>query len=417
MEIKFKLQAAALNSALEIVSTVPPKPFTPQGATGYLFVVRGERCFVYSQDSLHVSRADFAIHDVEGEGAFIYPSQHIDSFKFAEGEIAFTVTSEGDTHTVKYDLGAGAGGERTTFDPRLLAPCDKELTEATNERSFPISVLRTSMAMSRNFLAKLNDTRVEEHYKTFQIFDGSQDAFQKADGYLFASNSVQAFYFYCDAFKQKGLSIHGQHMPLLTAFLAKCEGMVTIKTGANKTFAEDSKGRILGWAHHERSYAKFSYYALKMDKTILTVPKTRTLNALRYTKTELDKTRDKIRVTFDYKGKTLRFFVQESNGKATSLPVDVKVSKESEERDITTSVNIDHLIELFDGSKAEEVELRIATIPVGDNNPKEKVMFRTIDEFWLDSEGKVVAGSGVEEGKEPEGAFRCKVTRFMPDKS
>jgi hypothetical protein len=44
-------------------------------------------------------------------------------------------------------------------------------------------------------------------------------------------------------------------------------------------------------------------------------------------------------------------------------------------------------------------------------------MFRTVDEFWLDGEGKVVGGSGVEEGKEPEGAFRCKVTRFMPDKN
>lgn len=414
--IKFKLQAAALNSALDLVSTVQPKAFTPQGATGYLFVVRGERCFVYSQDSLHVARADFAIEDVEGEGAFIYPSQHVDSFKFAEGTIGFTVTSEGDTHIVKYDLGNGAGGERTTFDPRLLAPCDKELTEATNERTFPVSVLRTSMSMSRNFLAKLTDTRVEEHYKTFQIFDGSQEAFAKADGYLFASNSIQAFYFYCDAFRQKGLAVHGQHMSLLTAFLSKCEGTVTLKTGSNKTFAEDSKGRVIGWAHHERTFSKFSYYALKMDKTILTVPKTRALNALKYTKTELDKTRDKIRLTFDHKTGSLRFHVTESSGKATSLPVDVKVVA-SEEKDITTSVNIDHLIELFDGSKAEEVELRIATIPASESNPKEKYMFRTIDEFWLDSEGKVVAGSGVEEGKEPQGAFRCKVTRFMPDKN
>jgi hypothetical protein len=416
MQIKFKVSATLLNDALDTVSVVAPRAITPQGNTGYLFVVSGETCRVYSQDALRVARASFPISEVEGEGPFIYPSQHIGAFKFADGDISFTAVSDGDSHHVSYDIGGGAGTHRTTLDPKLLATCDRDIEAATNERQFPVALLRESMSMSRPFMAEAKDTRVEEHYKTFQIFDGSTEALAKADGNLYASNGLQAFFFHCDAFKGKGLSVHGQHLPLLASFLARCEGDVTFKDSANKTFAIDSKGHVLGWTHHKKMYERFSYYGLKLDKIVLAVPKARALNSLRYTKSEMDSKRDKIRIHFDAENSTLRFAVIEGDSKSTSPSVDVRAVS-SDNKDVTTNVNIEHLIELFEGSKAEEVELRVAVIPAGDNRPKDSVMFRTIDEFWLNGEGKVVGGSSIPEGKEPEGAYRCKVTRFMQDKA
>jgi len=427
MELKFKLQASALNAAIEVVSIVPPKAITQEGGSGYLFVIRKDddgsgkdRCYVYSQDSYRVARADFEVSDVEGEGAFIYPSQHIDSFKFAEGEIAFTVTAneEDQVYMVKYDLGSGAGGERVSFSPKLMGTCDDKLREAEGDQEFPVAILTEALSMSKPFLAKPQDSRAEEHFKTIQIFDettATQSGKGEGDGTMYASNSIQGFWFQCDAFKGHPLAVHGQHLPQFASFLAKSEGALTVKSGANMMFAVDGRGRVFGWVHHASTYKKYSYYARSFDKYILGVPKMQVTNQLKYMKTELSAKRDKIRVTFDHKGKTLRFGVVDGDSKAMSMPIDTRVTK-TEEADVNANANIDHFLELFEGTKADEVELRIATIPVSDTRPKASVMYRTIDEFWLDNEGKVVGGSGVPEGKEPEGAYKCQVTRFVPGK-
>ncbi len=424
MDLKFKTRASDLNSALDIVAIVPPKTWVAQGTAGFLFVVKkgseaeeGKgRCYVYSQDSLRAARADFEITDVEGEGSFFYPVQHVESFKFAEGDITLAAHSEGDQYTVRYDLGSGAGGERTTCDPAALPNCDKDLEEAGNEREFPAAILREAIGMSRPFIAKPGDGRAEEQYKTLQIFDSSNEATAKGDGNAFAANGIQAYYFYCDAFKGKPLAVHGQYIPCLSAFLAKAAGNITIKTGKSRTFVIDSAGHVFGWTHHTQTHQKFSYYALKSDQIVLSTPKVRTLNQLHYVKTELGNGRDKIKIMFDQAASTLRFEVVDSKSKATSLPVDVQVVNCEGRTTLETHANVDQLLELIDGPKAEQVELRAAILAPSNPQQKERVMLRTIDEFWLDGDGKVVAGSGVPEGKEPQGAFRCKVTRFMPCK-
>jgi len=422
MELKFKLQASALNSAIDIVSIVPPKAITQEGGAGYLFVVRKDddgsgkdRCYVYSQDSYRVARADFEVTDVEGEGAFIYPSAHIESFKFAEGEIAFEVKNddENETYQVKYDLGSGAGGTRVSFNPKLMSTCDTKLKEAEGGQQFPVAILQEAISMSKPFLAKATDGRAEEHYKTIQIFDDSSEAVAKGDGTMYASNSIQGFWFHCDAFKGHPLAVHGQHLPQLNSFLSKAEGSLTIKSGANMMFAQDAAGRVFGWVHHANKYQKYSYYARKLDKYVLGVPKMQVTNQLRYMKTELSPKRDKIKVEFDNAGSQIRFQVVDGDSKAQSMPIDTRVTSTGE-ADVVANANIDHFLSRFDGTKADEVELRIAVIPKSESRPKDQVMFRTIDEFWLDEEGKVVGGSGVPEGKEPEGAYRCQVTRFVP---
>lgn len=413
--MKFQAKAADLNAALDIVSIVPPRPITPQGGRGYLFVIRGETCFVYSRDSLHVARADFPVTEVDGEGSFIYPADYIEGFRFLQDEVlTFEATSNGDVHTVKYSAGSGAGSERTSYDPKLMASCDKDVEAASNERDFSVAILREAISLAKPFLAKPQDNKAEDQYKAIQVFDESNEAWAKGDGTLFAANATQAFYFYCDAFKGKGLGLHGQHLPFVSSFLGKCESTVTIKTGQNMTFAIDGKGCVLGWAHHTKTHSKYAYYALKNDKLIFDVPVRALVNALKYTKTELDAKRDKIRLTYTAASNELSFSVVEGNSKAKSFPVPVLPKEGSESRDFTFGVNLYHLIDLLEGAKGDRLEMRVMILAADERRPKDQAMLRTIDEFLIDGDGKVIGGSGVE--TQPENTYRCRVTRFTSSK-
>jgi len=415
MKMKFQVKAADLNAALDIVSIVPPRAITPQGGSGYLFVVKDDVCRVYSRDSLRVARADFTVTDVEGEGSFIYPADYVEGFRFLQDEVlTFEAISSDDTHVVKYTSRSGAESERSSYDPKLMADCDKEIEAAINERTFSVAFLREAISMGKPFLADQKDSKADDHYKAMQIFDDSNEAWSKGDGTLFAADGTQAFYFYCDAFKGKSLGLHSLHLPCMTSFLSKCEAEVTIKTGQNMTFAIDSKGRILGWAHHTKAPQKYSYYALKNDKYVFDIPVRPIVNALKYTATELDAKRDKIRLNFSAANNELSFNVVEGNVKAKSFPVPIVPKDGSESKDFSFAVNLYRMIDLIDGAKGDRLELRFTILPADERRPKDQAMIRTIDEFLLNNEGKVIGGSGVE--TQPENTTRCRVTRFMPSK-
>lgn len=413
--MKFQAKAADLNAALDIVEIVKPRPITPQGGSGYLFVVRGETCYVYSRDSLRVARADFPVTDVEGEGAFIYPADYVGGFRFLQDEVlTFEAVSDGDLHTVRYTSLGGAASERTSYDPKLMVGCDRDVDAATDGRTFHVAILREAIGLAKPFLASPQDNKAEDQYKALQVFDDSNEAWSRGDGTLFAANNPQALYFYCDAFKGKLLGLHSQHLPAVTAFLGKCEGDVTIKKGTNMTFAINEKGDILGWTHHAKSHQRYGYYSLKSDKFVIDVPVRAVVNALRYTKTELDAKRDKIRVNYTANTNELSFNVVEGNAKAKSFPVPVQPKDGSEADNFTFAVNIDHFLALFDGAKGDRLELRVTILPVDERRAKEQAMVRTLDEFLIDASGKVIGGSGVE--NQPENAYRCRVTRFTPSK-
>jgi len=411
--MKFRVQAADLQGALDLVSVVPPKAITPQGGAGFLFVVRGDRCFLYSQDSLHVTRADLPITDVEGEGRFIYPASYAAAFQHVDGwiEIESGKDEKEDRDWVRYKSESGANGDRSSFDPRLLGVCDDELEATKVSCDFPVAIFRDAIGISKPYLAKPGDTRSDEHYKGLQIFDDSKDEWKKGNGTMFASDGTRACYYYCDNFEGKGMAIHGQHLGFLAAFLSKCEGKVTLRVGENKTFAVDSKGRVFGWAHHLKHHPKYGYYSLKGDNYVLHIPKDLLIKALRYARTELAPKRDKIRVTFDYKEKTLLFRSSEASGKAMSFPVLARVTT-ADDANFEANVNVDHMIDLVEGVRTVDVELRTTVVPSKDGR-KGRVLFRTLDDFYLNEEGKSVITS---DEKKPEDVVKCKVTRFMPSK-
>ncbi len=410
--IRFRASAKALQDALHIVSLVPPRPITATGGCGFLFVVRGDLCFLYSRDSLRVARATFPIQDVEGEGMFIYPAENIGLLERAgDGMLSFTASSEEDVHQVQFSAESGATASRTSYDPRLLATCDKDLDAAVAGHSFPVGLLKEAFREAKPFLPGDDDKRAEDHYRGIQIFDASKPEWAKGDGTLFAATGVVAFYFFCEAFIGKGLAIHGQHLGSLTSFLGKSTGSVEIKRGTNMTFAINSQGHVLGWVHHDKTHAKFSTYGLSNDQFVFDVPVGAAVSALKYMSAGLGNKRSKIKVSFTGSEPQIVFSAIEGSSETKSFPVPVVPHEGSKVEDLTFYCNINHLMPVIADAKGDRVMLRIAVRAKDASRPKDTAMVRTIDTFLLDGDGKIVPGSA---DTKPEGAYSCMVTRFVP---
>jgi hypothetical protein len=405
---------------------VQPTAFDKQGAAGFLFVIRGGLGYVYSRDAQHVARAEFPLLEVEGEGAFIYPSAFIGQFSsFTDDEITFEVKNDPEGYAVKYTTRSGAADDRPSFAPEHIETCDRELSNAKDERKFSVVVLKEAIAQSRDFENK--DSRADEKHKTIQIFDKDFEVddpknhgqkirpCERGDGTLFTTNGTQAFYFYTDAFAGKSMAVHAAHLSMLQAFLSKATGEVILKTGGNKTYAVDGAGRVFGWVHSNPAnlHQKYVYYGLSNDTHVLEMDKTSIVRALNHVEKLLDDNRTKIRITLDAAESTLQFHVVEGSGRGHSWPVPVAFKDGTKERTpFVLNVNVKHLTDIIKGCKSNQIVLRVNYLPAGEARPKDQGMFRTIDEFVLDSNGKVVGGSDVV--KVPEGAAVCRVTRFTP---
>lgn len=407
MKITFKI--ADLIKALDVVSIVAPQPVTAQGGSGYLFVVRGNICHLYSRDALCVARAEFPVSETDGDGSFAYPSEYVSAFKYLATEAetcTMEATSEEERFVVKYKVDSGAKAERSSFNPELLSTCDDDLQAVKTEHAFPAGLLREGIRLARPFLPEINDTKKPEHLKGLQVMDASRKEYEKGDGYLFVSDGARVFYFHCEALKGKALEIHSQHLPLFVNFLGKSGEKVTIRKGDHFNFAVSDNGSVFGWPRHSKLHDKFNYFALKSDKYVLQVHRARLLNSLMLSQVELGPNREKVKVNFDPERRALWFTVTEGTGKAEGLPVQVTV-KETEDKPWSASVNINQFIEMVNNVKGNEVELRVLIVPADETTGrKEMVLFRSIDDFHLDSAGKVTP--------DPEGAFKCRVTRFMP---
>jgi len=418
--MKFRLQAEDLNEALNVAALVPPRPITSQGYAGFLFVVEGDICRIHSRDAQQQARSEVAVTDVEGEGSFIYPSDKIKELQFLDGWIEFESghDEDDDRYWVTYRSEGAAESERLSQDPRLVQSMDEGLDSAGTEFTFQSTLLKEALGVSKGYLAKANDTAVGDHFKILQLFDESKKEWARGDGHMFASDHVRVCYFYCEALKGKGLTIHVQHIPVLLSFLAKSEGEVTVKLGEGVTYVVNSKGWALGWAHHVKTHGKFSYYSHKMDGWLLKVDKDILLKTLRYTRGSLDKRQDKIRVEYTYEDTSLRFRTSETKGKVCSVPVGVVpvegddgAGSKGKTDDFAANVNINYLLDLFEPMRSNQAELRVSLIP-GGKGKREVVLFRTLEEFWISESGKELISR--EDTKEE--AYQCRVTRFMPSK-
>lgn len=420
--MKIRLSVSALNEALDVVSIVPPQARTPDGGAGFLFVLRGGRCSIYSRDQTHQARVDvpFDTDSSDAEGSFIFPADKVQALKFLDGWIQIESGKTDERDWIKYETEGKAEQELSTIDPRLMQSIDAALEKTTEIGSYPSALLREAISTSRPFIAKPN-SQAEDQCKVLQLFDASKDSWKKGDGYFFSADGVRACFFYCEALKGKGLTVHGQHLPFLTMFLARSPGDVTVRQGEGVTYVVNAKGQVLGWAHSVKQHEKFGYYALKRDDFILKMPKDLVLKALRYVRAGLDQKKDKIRVQYSHEEPAIRFLASESTGKTVSMPVGVKPVEEGEgggggkgtSQGFAVNASLNQMIELFDSMKTNEADLRVAVVPATPER-KESALFRTIDTFWIDSSGKQLIAP---EDAGPEGkAYQCQVTRFMPSR-
>jgi hypothetical protein len=413
MLIKFKVKTSDLSAALDIVSVVTPRAISAQqDEAGYLFTIKDGVCQVYSYDASRVARAEVKISDASGDGSFVYPSGHVSAFKFLgkDETITLEASDEGGVHKVSYKSDGGACAERTTLDPRSYPSLDRDIESASNERKFPAVLLLDAFKTVKPFIAE-DSKDVDEALKGFQIFDGSTPDSSKCDGTMYAANGVQAFYYESDSFKGKSLAVHGKNLACVQSFLSKIgKAEVVFKDGGNKTFAFDPNGNVLGWSHHVKTHSKFKYYSKTMDLYVLVTPVVMVINSIGYMMSEMGKG-NKVRVTYSASEKTLTFKVADGSSKAESYPIPVVPKDGSKDEDISFNINIKHFKDIFDGAKGNEIELRFGVVTKG---TRTSTLIRTLDEFVVNENCEVLAGSGV--ATLPQGSFRCQVTKFTPSK-
>jgi hypothetical protein len=405
MKIEFNMSELVV--ALDVVGIVTPRAATASGAAGYLFVVKGNKCRVYSRDSSCVAMSHFPLLSSDSDGQFVYPAEYINALKFlasTSDTCTIEATVEDEKHVVRYEASAGAKAERGSFDPQLLVTCDQDLAEASGVQEFKSGILREAIGQAKPFLAK---EAQDESFRGLQVLDASKPEYAKGNGCLYVSDGTRAFYFQSAHLMDKNLEIHGQHLGQLTNFLGKTD-VVTLKKGNHFTFAEDAKGNVFGWPRHAKGHAKFGYYPLKTDNFVFKVPKVRLTNSLGHARSELESKEDKIKISFDPERKALSFGVTAGTAKVEGIPVMVDVVQGDSPKGWSFGVNINHLLELVNGVKGNEIEFRVRIIEANEGRRNDLAMFRTIDKFLLDESGKVTT--------EPEGAVECQVTRFMPSK-
>lgn len=414
--MRFRVQVGDLNEALSLVSVVTPRPIGTQGS-GYLFRLSGTTCMVYSQDASRKVRTSFEVTDVEGEGSFVLPVDKTSALKYLDGYADFTASKSGDRYVVSYESETGARQEFTTFDPMSIKPFDDEMDDAKSTDTYPVAVLREGLSLMKTYISPVGDAKVsEESFKALHLFDGSTETTKKGNGYFYAADKIRVGYFYCEALKDKSLSVHGQHLPTLLGFLSKCEGDVQLLTCQSTTFVKNSRGQVFGWARQAKQADKFAYYNLKLDGFVLRVPKDQLVKALRYIRGGLDSKADKIRLQYSHETPTLRIIASEDSSRIESAPVGVRVVEESDTgagamgstTDFAFNLNLNQFLDIVDPVKGNEVMLRVV-VPKEDTDASP--MLRTIEEFFINDQGRIVIHPA-----EGEKAYQCKVTRYMPSR-
>lgn len=393
---------------------VSPMGVTATKAAGYLFKVKGLRCFVYSRDEFCMSRADFALTSSTEDGMFVYPAEAIKALSFlSQGDTTCVMEAavEDEKHVVKYSTPSGASAERTTFDPELLLTCDDDLSKSVESGELNTSILKEAILAAKPFLPAPKDTTVPDQTKAIEVL--SKAKHKSGDGYLYVADGTRAFFFKSEAFEGKDFEIHGLHLPAFLAFAAKCKGNLQVRKGDHFTFATsldaEGSGPVFGWPKHTKHHEKFAYYSTERDEYGLKVSKARMLNAIHHIRSELDPQKDKIKVTFDGDRSTLQLGVVESNSKVQTTPIPVDLEEGKKTESWTCTINLNYLQDLFSGVKAHQVDFRVIIVPASETRRVPAGMFRTIDTFYLDSSGKAAT--------DPEGNTLCTVTRFTPSKA
>jgi hypothetical protein len=415
MKIQINFNLSDIIEAIDVVSAVAPHK-TTSDAEGYLFVVRGKECLLYSSGESCIARAKFDLIDSSGDGEFVFPAKNLTNSlrplaKEEETCIIEATSDEDGRHMVRYVTSPdGAEAEFGSFSPDSISRYEDDLEAATETYEFNPGVLKEAINLARAFMADKLEQGMSEALRGIEVLDKTR--LEKGDGYLYATDRFMAFYFRSDHFIGKKLAIHANHIPAFVSFLSKCESgtNVTIKI-SDKTFAINSKGDLFGWNKHGELHDKFSHHNLKMDSLVVRVNKARFLHALESSKGAL-KDKDQDSIVFNYDSKASKIWFNVPTSKSKSIRIDASPVVDTEEGTTASKadsfsavVSIRQLTELVQNMKGYDITFR-GYIGKPKNGTKALNLFRTIDDFFLSSaDGKITTSQ--------EDSIPCRVTRFM----
>jgi len=424
--MEFKADLHQLNEALSLASVVKPKAIDSAGNAGFLFVARGDTCFIYSEDESQKSRVSFPIADLDEEGgSFVFPMRAVGPLSCLEGDVLLKAFEEEGTHVVEYEADGDANQKIPTFDPRGLQSLDKDLEAAEDINSFSPVLLKEALSAVRPFMADARDARAKDVFKCLHVFDSSKPEWEKGNGTMFGASGFKAAFFFSPDLKDHGLTLHGLRIALLSRFLSNSDGQVRLKRSASSTYFINSEDQVIGWADSTSTPNKFEYYSLKKEPHVLRIAKEPLLKSLSYVRKALDAKKDRVRVRYDHSGRVLRVLASDSGMEITAPPVavvpltpedgtegsPVHGGEKSKTEDFACNFNIDFFIELISAVKGHEVELRVMPFPKRQDN----YLFRTVEVYLLGSNGKVQIVEP-EQGSN-EKVYKCQVTRFAPSKN
>jgi hypothetical protein len=406
MRMQFTLNLKELLEAIDIVGVVAPQPLVGD-VTGYRFVVHDGVCSIYSRDKTRVSRAQIPVLESDGDADLIYPESAIEPLALTRGStVTISCQVDGDRYIVAYQTDTGTTDECPSTNPKFIAQLDEDYNAAAvGTVTFPSGILRVGLSTVKGHLA--TDDRTDDLYKNLQTFDASKPEWEKGNGVLFAADAIRAAYFDCAAFKDKHLALHSDNIAHILSYLTKVEGDVSYRLGTNMMFLEDSRGRILGFSRSNKVHPRYSYFPLDKDGYIFRVDKALMQSATAYLRQRIaDKGKDKIRFAYDHDSGQFTVSLNESKAKTRFEAIPINAREFRNPESFSVNVNVDQLRDLFN-TVCNEVEFRVSLIQKGS---KTGAIFRTIDRFWLDANGKVA------QDNTQEGAVECKVTRLMPSK-
>lgn len=420
--MKFKVLTEEWTGALAVVSSIAPKPIDNVGTAGYLCVVRGEKCFLYSEGGQQRMRVQVPIFDAEGEGSFVFPARAHGDLRYVDGSVEFEAGEDQEAHVVwcRRQTGGSKGGgvhKIVTFSPTVLRSLDEDFSSAQKTASLPVVVLKEALSMTRPYLADLKEKGVKDECLNLQQF--GVDGGEEGNGFMLGTSMNRTSYFYSPDLEGASLSVYAPRIPLLLGFLARSTGNVDVYQNENSTYFMNSDEQVLGWSNQAFPRSKFGFYGLSLDKHILKIPKAILEKELRYVRSTLPGDKNKAFWRYDHKASVVTISASNSVGsEVDSPPIDVvplvagddrcwSDGSSSKKSSVECNVNLDLMIQLIDGAKHP----RDVVLGMGLGKNGKQYMFRVIEEYVIDEAGKYVEKPAV-----GQKVFECRTVRYVSAK-
>ena len=419
--MKFKVLTHEWTGALALASSITPSAVDTRGTSGFLCVVRGDKCFLYSEDGRQRCRVPIPVFDVEGEGECVFPTGSQGDLRYVEGWVEFETGEDDGANVIwcRRDTGGAKGGVHKiiTFSSSALRSLDADFGKAEMVASYPAVVLKEALNMTRPYLSDPKEQGVKPECINVQLF--GTDLTAEGNGYMLGCSMNKTSYFYSPELEGRSLSVYALRIPLLISFLARSPGKVDVYRSENSTYFINSAEQVLGWSNQDFKSSPFGFYGLTLDKHMLKIPKAALEKELKYIRSTLPPDKNKAFFHYDHMSNSLT--VSASNtvgGEADSLPIVVMPLMEGDDRcwgsgelgkqsDVRCNVNLDLMIQLVEATKHP----RDVVLGIAQSKNMKQHLFRIIEDYVIDEGGKYV-----EKPTDSQRGHQCRTLRFVSSK-